>query len=151
MSHWTDQPQVQVNHVHDTFRLTEFLLARLDEEEAMARAAIDDDSGQDGGFEDAYEDLTRPPSGVGIAQGGFGEAAARMIVWNTPRRVLADIRAKRSMITRARTYASAVDEQERRGEDTTLMLPRWSEWDMAMRYIGLVHVDHPEYRREWRP
>jgi len=78
--------------------LTEFLEERIAEEAAMAQAAIDDDSGQDGGFEDKFNELTRPPSGVGFAQGGFGDACARMIVWNTPRRVLAECEAKRRII-----------------------------------------------------
>lgn len=127
MSHWTDQPQVQVNHVHDTMRLTDFLAARMDEEEAMAVHAKQ--------FRQVLPEDIAPDVGAIIMD---------------PDRFLDEVNAKRSMITRARTYASAVADQERRGDDTSLMLPRWSEWDMAMRYLGRIYAKHPDYRKEWR-
>lgn len=121
--------------------ITEFLTARLDEDELMAVAAIDDDSGQDGGFEDAYEDLIRPPSGVGTAQGGFGQAAARMIVWNTPRRVLADVAAKRAIVkeyVEAEAYYRAHADAPA-GELTGLK--------SAVRHLASAYASHKDYGR----
>ena len=40
--------------------LTEFLLARIDEDEAVARAMIEDDDGDDTGLEGMFDDLTTP-------------------------------------------------------------------------------------------
>lgn len=114
--------------------ITEFLTARYDEEELMAAAAIDDDSGQDGGFEDAYEDLIRPPSGVGTAQGGFGQAVARMIVWNTPRRVLADVAAKRAIV------ALHPCDDCGAGDDPCITL----------RLLAQPYVGHPDFDPAWR-
>ena len=79
--------------------ITEFILARIAEREAIARAAIDDDSGNDEGFAGQYDAMIHPPSGIGIAQGGFGEAAARMIAtFAVPRRVLAECKSYRRIV-----------------------------------------------------
>lgn len=122
--------------------IAEFLTARLDEDELMAVAAIDDDSGQDGGFEDAYEDLIRPPSGVGTAQGGFGQAMARMIVWNTPRRVLADVAAKRAIL---QAWAA-------RGEDDhpAISAHRTGLW-LAIQHLAQPYAEHPDFDESWKP
>lgn len=123
--------------------ITEFLTARLDEAELMAAAAIDDDSGQDGGFEDAYEELIRPPSGVGTAQGGFGQAVARMIVWNTPRRVLADVAAKRAIVDGCVEHT---DEDAWEHE-------RVAASDLAYATLYLLaqpYAEHPDFDPAWR-
>lgn len=130
--------------------ITEFLTARYDEEELMAAAAIDDDSGQDGGFEDAYEDLIRPPSGVGTAQGGFGQAVARMIVWNTPRRVLADVAAKRAIV--ALLIQSERTLQEDVIDEATLLAARHGLLvaQMACRSLTQPYAEHPDFNPAWR-
>jgi hypothetical protein len=123
----------------DHHRLVDFLLARLAEDESTARAAIDDDGGETGGFEDAYEDLIRPPSGVGIAQGGFGEAAARMIAtYAVPSRVLREVEAHRRVVT-----ASAWILETYRGG--TLCDFAYE----ALFALASVYNAHPDYREEW--
>lgn len=117
--------------------LTEFLLARIAEDEALARAAIDDDQGQDGGFEDAFDKLTtqfRPR---------FGEAAARMIVWNTPRRVLAECAAKRAIL----------DEYDGLTFESRSVMDSWEPYRSVMRTVLFqmagVYRDHPDFNQNW--
>jgi hypothetical protein len=74
--------------------LVAFVRRCLDEDERVARAAIADDCGQDGGFEDAdwLTDRDLPTT-------TFGDAAAAMIRrFAVPRRVLAEVEAKRQLL-----------------------------------------------------
>lgn len=80
----------------------DFLTKRYDEAEEIAQAAIEDDNGSDEGFAEQYEALTKPPSGVGLASGGFGDAAARMIAtYAVPKAILEDIKSKRAVLAQA--------------------------------------------------
>lgn len=108
--------------------ITDFLNARIAEDEAVALAAVEDDGGSDEGFSGQYENLIRPPSGVGYAQGGFGDAAARMIAtYAVPARILAECAAKRAVVEECR-------------EDNEVVLFS----------LAAVYADHDEYRDEWR-
>jgi hypothetical protein len=129
--------------------IAEFLEARIGEDEQLAQAAIDDDCGQDGGFEDAYESLTAGPEKAGPLAHvpRIGEAAARIIVWATPRRILAECAAKRAIIKQHEAYATASPESvgiawvgARSGQEATTD---------ALQALAAVYADHPDYQQEW--
>ena len=119
--------------------LTEFLLARIAEDEALALAAVEDDGGEDGGLEDAYEELIRPPSGVGSASGGFGEALARLMVHSTPRRMLAECEAKRRIVEIVAQLGGHYEPTANR------LAPG------ILRALALPYADHAEFREQRRP
>lgn len=130
--------------------LVEFLMERIAEDEAVARAAIADDGGATEGFANQYAALIEPPSGVGIAQGGFGEAAARMITtYAVPARVLAECEAKRRIVElhTPEPFADAQDEMFCRHDQRTAGV-----WPCdTMRLLSSVYADHPDYDEAWRP
>lgn len=110
--------------------IVEFLTARWSEEEAVARAAIADDGGQDGGFED------HPWLTDGTMLPRFGDAAAELIrTFAVPRRVLADIAAKR-MIMEQHAFKQCREAQN--------PCP-------TMRALALPFDQHPDYDESWRP
>jgi hypothetical protein len=118
--------------------LADFLLARIAEDEAVARAT----SGQpwsatvprmvhaDGGF--------RIKSRY-VASTDHDEDRAHIARWN-PARVLAECEAKRRIIE----AASLTIEIYRSG--TVLDLA----WE-TLRLLALPYADHPDYRSEWAP
>lgn len=123
--------------------LATWLLQQISEDEQIARAAIEDDCGQDGGFEDAYSELIQPPSGVGFAQGGFGEAAARMIVtYAVPRRVLAECAAKRQIIA-----LHDVDPDTGVDEECSEIEHNWP--CPTIRFLMQPYAGRPGWQEEW--
>lgn len=128
----------------DTLTLTDFLLARIAEDEGRARAAIDDDTGHDEGFANQYDELIRPPSGIGVAKGGFGEAAARMIAtYAVPRRTLAECEAKRRIVELHGVNEYRVDPCD--AHDANLETIPCE----TLRALAAVYAGHPDYRSEW--
>lgn len=124
----------------DKVTIIEFLEARIAEDDAAARAAIADDGGSDEGFAGQYEKLTQPPSGVGYAQGGFGEAAARLIAtYAVPSRVLAECAAKRILVE---DWKRVTAEHYR---------AYWVDPPLApvVAAFASVYKDHPDYRKDW--
>jgi hypothetical protein len=129
--------------------LPEFLLARIAEDEEAARAAIADDSGSDEGFSGQYEALRTPPSGIGIAQGGFGDAAARMIAtFAVPARVLAECEAKRRIVEHWKSTVEWAEDPGCNSPDRYLMVA--AGLYEAMRHLAEPSADHPDYQPEWR-
>lgn len=120
----------------------------LDQDEAMVGAAIVDDCDQDGGFEGSFDRLTkgREVAGPLAFEPSFGEAAARMIVWNTPRRALATIRAHRAIVD---GYAELAANPARRTD------PLLHSHHHLLRRVVLTlapaYADRPGYREEWKP
>jgi len=117
--------------------LTEFVQARVDEDEAVAREAAADHGREHwavgGGGEYVYPD---PPPGnsyvaTGPWGGGIGRAAAH-IARHDPARVLAECEAKQHLLDEALVW----------GEGCL---------DVMARYMAEVYADHPDYREEWRP
>jgi hypothetical protein len=125
--------------------IIEFLKARITEDQQLALDAIADDMGQDGGFEDAYDRL-RGEGDLGFVP-RFGEAAARMIVWNTPRRVLAECAAKLFIITMHETYASVA--AQRTGLDAFGAECGREVTGDVLHPLARVYKDHPDYRQDW--
>ena len=109
-----------------------FLLQCIDEDEAVARDAINDDMGSDEGFTNRYEYLTddRFPR--------IAEDAARMITrFAVPRRILAECKAKRAIVEHLRmavfNYVTPIAIQQH-----------------LLCALALPYADRPGYDEAWR-
>jgi hypothetical protein len=107
--------------------LADFLLARIDEENALAYAA-DQDAQTLGPITD---DLSAEPG---------DHRVLHMFCWS-PARVLADCEAKRRIVE---DYLAQLN-SHRSGWDART--PR----DLPLRALALPYSDHADYRDEWRP
>jgi hypothetical protein len=142
--------------------LLKFLRARLDDEERVAREAIADDGDQDGGFEDATW-LNDPDSPFTK----FGDAAAAMIrTFAVPRRVLAEVDAKRRRIDWLLSLEHDIGEEDFPTYSSCRILNEpGSLGDIEVGYCScgidsrrdhllLIEVQpfvsHPLFRDEWR-
>lgn len=158
--------------------IVEFLKARLDEDEAIAKNAVagfpDDDR-----FEGDLSSWHADDSGYGSASIGAGgvqrdngfsgigtfgsclvvydeglptiEAATHM-VRHDPARVLREVAAKRAIIADMEK-ADRVAEMEAESEHSE---ESW-EWEArsstltdALKHLATAYSDHPDYRREWK-
>ena len=137
--------------------LIAFVSARLDEDEATARACADHDGylewldsrAQASGD---HTIRTRPGSRV-IArirrddvEGNFGrlldpDAVAAFIACHDPAVTLREVEAKRAILN---AYA-CTDGNSPRDRDRG----RWDALCAAVRYLAAVYSDHPDYRQEW--
>ncbi len=141
-----------------TVTLTDFLLARIAGDEAVARAALSDGSEQkdDGRWSvsDSWGHDDCLIEGIGITiydEGGHDAAQAAHIARWDPARVLAECEAKRRivevhepMLIDAPTFA-----------DQTFAVVTCSLCDDAhpcrtLRHLAAVYADHPDWREEWR-
>lgn len=114
--------------------LVDWSTSALLEVERVAQAAIDDDCGQDGGFEDASWLADGTPGQVG---GRIGEAAAAMIqMVAVPRKIKADVAARRRLI------------QDLAGYLTGDHAP-WN--DELIRVLMEPFSEMPGYQEAWRP
>lgn len=111
--------------------LIDFLKARIDEDEAAAKAAS-------AGEWRAYADGT-------IFDAHSGQVASSVASWNLPHiarhdpaRVLADVAAKRAIVDAVLPYSTGGQSQSCRE-------------DMVLLYLAAVYADHPDYRQEWKP
>ena len=128
--------------------LAEFLLQRIAEDEAVARAA----TGKYGRWElddgddlDAYEVAVFPERGGSTciartwpSADGLGDA--QHIARHDPARVLAECEGKRQIVD-----AATVTIDIYRGG--TVLDFAWE----TLRHLALPYADHPDYREEWRP
>lgn len=134
--------------------LTDFLLARIAEDEAAARACEPESERH------PYGDRTIPatpfdrlgPEIEGYLGGSLGAHAAR---WH-PARVLAECEAKRRIIDLAFVHMQFVDgelgcshsaDQIRNGRCADIDPAE----DSLLRTLALPYESHPDYRSEWRP
>lgn len=150
-----------------TDELTAWFTQVLDKEEALFQAAVDDDQGQDGGFEDAFDRLSggREYAGSLACEPRFGRPAAAMIVHNTPRSRLADVAAKRAVL--ARLVELKAERQERLDDYSAWLAgqhqptPTWKFGDReiaeipgleyAVRCMATAYSDRSGYHEGWRP
>ena len=134
--------------------LTEFIAARLDEDEASATAAAD--SGRwyidvDGNVQD--EDTHGGGSAyvaVGPWDGGIDDACAAHIVRHDPARVLREVDAKRKILTEIVPLVDSMDSwiQESMGAHDA---PPLGESEALLRILAAAWSDHPDYDQGWRP
>jgi hypothetical protein len=137
--------------------LTEFLLARIGEDEDDARAAVDDDPNWlhlgDGR-------IIQGDAGFSVSSGWLElphrYEAGDHITRHDPARVLAECEAKRRIVELAFSHAAKIDGEwgcchsvqgirdglcdEQRPDDLPLL-----------RLLALPYADHPDYRDEWKP
>jgi hypothetical protein len=143
--------------------LTEFLLARIAEDEAQARAAVDIDGDPDSGVwhvvgrRDGYEDCRIEGADMIIYdEGGHTHDQSLHIARHDPARVLAECEAKRRIVEAAVEAQRGTDgwTRERLKTDTRSPLPEWARRDAyaeALRALALPYADHPDYRQGWKP
>jgi hypothetical protein len=102
--------------------LTEFLAARLDEDERVAHEAAESDA------------MTSKPSTPPTRKWTH-------IARHDPARVLAEVEAKRRIVEMGASYVPELEHGDN-GE--------WA-LDATLRLLALPYADHPDYRQEWRP
>lgn len=124
--------------------LTEFLLARIAEDEAVARAAL---------VEAVYLHYgdTAAEALLGLAEGEGAQAVAvAHFARHDPARVLAECEAKRAAID------AAWDDHERiEGEwgmcQSREQMDAKDDVPAVIAHLAAIYSDHPDYRAEWRP
>lgn len=122
-----------------TLTLSDFILARLAEDEAEAHDAIRERDRV--GFKDCGPDMqlqSWPDVGVPAVLVGA-------------ERVLADVEAKRRIVERE--AARLHQDWRRRIDEHRQTFDEWFQkpYGMTLRDLGSVYADHPDYRDEWRP
>lgn len=152
--------------------LTEFLTARLDEDEAVARAAVDpempgthwrwfndDDTPSVPDPDNSGEYLTWPtslrtveefptcyvgdlPAFLIATAEEVRTGAGLHIARHDPARVLAEVEAKRRIVEGAPSNGGVFDDD---APDGIREDPWW-----VLRHLASVYADHPDYREEWR-
>ena len=120
--------------------ITEFLLARIAEDEATARATLFEQTWT------AHPDETGQPIRAGRARiATCAQSVMGHIARHDPARVLAECEAKRRIVKEVETT--------RRGQFAapgTGTLALNYGLDSVLRALALPYADHPDYREEWR-
>lgn len=122
-----------------------WLRERLADDERIALAAIADDSGQDGGFEDAHWLDDNPWPG----QYSFGKDAAAMIRHvAVPRRILAKVAAERRILDAWDRLARPLP-PDASSSAVTLVTSRLAAYDDVIRLLVQARAGEPGWREEW--
>lgn len=147
--------------------ITEFISARLDEDERVARAAavfIDTNGEDDEDPGDAWE-----TNGVhvGTAIGSYhiataedsmhahGPELAEHIARHDPARVLREIEAKRLVLGYADWARRIFEEDERREStgavvhDAGYRMGQWHGYKAVLSALASAYSDHPDFQPEW--
>lgn len=116
--------------------LVEFIRARLDEDERLARAMTPAEwEVRDGALTDGYELLSAWDADK------LGGQRLLHIARHDPARVLREVEAKRAMLA----YLIAL-------EDKALDGNWWSlDYELPLKLLALPYADHPDYRAERSP
>lgn len=128
--------------------LVEFLKARLDEDEAAAKAAGEFDGETWVARGDAVlENVPDGTRGEWIAQRCEDDDTAAHIARHDPARVLADVAAKRAILDGYRMLAWVLGDEDAPGtlKDREFILRG------VLKRLATVHARHPDYRQEWKP
>jgi hypothetical protein len=112
--------------------LTEFLTARLDEDEAAARDAYYEGQRWITEEEGVYR---YPDDDLDLVHSANRKTDARHIARWDPARVLREVEAGRAILAEHRTAAG------------------WSSenWPRTLRLLAAVWSDHPDYQQKWGP
>lgn len=158
--------------------ITEFLLARIADDEAMAQAAVwvSDDPDWDG--VDSWQVISQsgsmslgPEQGAiaevatvlgpfkgglymgGASTGGRRIAVAEHIARHNPARILAECKAKRAIMEIHKIQQVPEDSPLRSDDEWTCLFCDEDRWPQGVcgtiRAIASVYGDHPDYQREW--
>lgn len=135
--------------------LVAFLTARLDEREALARAAVEGDGRWR--YSEGGGDVMLVDGGyVAVGPWGcdIGESYGRHIAANDPAYVLADIAAKRRIILVHQSLFSPEGPPVHLGlrAQCRACSEAVETWPCStLRLLSLPYVDHPDYREGWKP
>ena len=138
--------------------ITEFLTARYDEDEGVARAVDVDDDPSDGRWrvEEAsdYTGIREWRVGADVSWGfswaarTYDEVAAAYIVTWDPARALADLTAKRAIVAEYRTHA---EHRQRYGDkETDYSWGARTKLDWICKLLAAPYAEHPDYDLAWR-
>jgi len=147
--------------------LTEFLLARIAEDETAARAAGHVDGPQtltwrSAGARHHRFDNGRRESYQAVYCGGWdrilvarddvrGGPVAAHIARHDPAHVLARCEADRRIVAWARLAGPLAMRPGPLGRDTLITDGRYRVLGEVLRFLALPYADHPDYDEEWRP
>jgi hypothetical protein len=164
-----------------TLTLAEFLLARIAEDEAAARAAIDPDrpgthwrwvmdatdtpvadghlqGAQDDGESVSLRTVEEYPTRNGwslphfvVQSGEVHGAGGEHIARWDPARVLAECEAKRRIIAEVAAAIDSLDSQIADLLDAPPFTTDFETSDLLLRLLALPYAGHEDYRAEWRP
>jgi hypothetical protein len=150
--------------------LAEFLIARIAEDEAWARAAANNngatwymhDGSLNGGYVTGDNEMGNPRAYRGDTELWDTESGylvmhadtAVFVARNDPGRMLAECEAKRRIVDQYRDakhwnaaeWDNGYDDDGREYSDAIA-----ETWETATRLLALPYADHPDYREEWRP
>lgn len=123
--------------------LTEFLLARIAEDEAVARAASDALFDDEDWQVDRDRDVLTERGGALVATAAKSRAPlAEHIARHDPARVLAECQAKRAVVAVCWTPDPHTQPEAANGKCT----------ECAVLYsLAQTYADHPDYDEAWRP
>jgi len=151
-----------------TVEISEFLTARLKEDETAAKdaaceassIAVSDDEGglarwraMDGG-----EGITTESAYAGAAflvapMGYLEERVAEHVARHDPARVLADIAAKRAVVEHfkvAAEYAQTVDKSQVGVAEAWRVTSIWTQLLHVVKLLAAPYADHPDFRPDWK-
>lgn len=132
--------------------LVAFLRARLDEDEAVARAAEPGPWSTNG-----YEIVTRADDRDLADVYGGGGSTPDHIARHDPARVLAEVEAKRRIIEMHETEPAIPEVYcdhgtHSPGKPAMCAACGYEEAPCpTLRLLAIPYADHPDYRQEWRP
>ncbi|ROQ69188.1 hypothetical protein EDD93_3685 [Streptomyces sp. 840.1] len=142
--------------------LTQFLRARLDEDDAAARAASWDEwdsahwhAHHRAQYDGCWAIIDAADDGVITTvdpRASADPGVAAHIARHDPARALSEVEAKRQMV---KLHACAAGHEcstlDRHGEIDHCTWVMDSEACTTLRLLALPYADHPDYRDDWRP
>jgi Family of unknown function (DUF6221) len=144
-----------------TSDLVTFLNARLDEDEAAARAVEDNSAPWPGQWEADGNYALRTHNGwvlatAGTPGGEFRPGVLAHIVRHDPARVLREVEAKRARLAYYQDAQAKLDRiiahpGEMSSGDEGMWLGKTAASRMTCRHDAAIWSDHPGYRPEWKP
>lgn len=144
-----------------TLTLTDFLMARITEDEALAIAASSDVEDDDGVWSvSEWEFMAERVEGRGITiydEGGHDVDQARHIARHDPARVRAECEAKRQIVGEHPLHDAGLPNVPAMWCCATCGSDDGAgglvgEWPCpTLRALALPYDDHADYLREWRP
>jgi len=127
----------------DTATITDFILARVAEDEAVAMAAL---------REAAYTHFgdTAAESLLGLATSeGADDVAVQHFRRHDPARILAQCKATRAIVESYATFRADAGNVERSTLDRVTAGGAAAGLDVALLALAAVYVDHADHRAEW--
>jgi hypothetical protein len=120
--------------------ITEFLIARLDEDESTARMA------------DSASSRPGEVDGEPSAAAPFPPQRQRHIDRWSPTRVLVDIAAKRTIVETYEELGRVLSKASDSGQEDEAIVTRnlFAGLQVAVLAHAMTFADHPDYRAEWQ-